>query len=463
MFVFSEILPHFPSDYQLIDESQIKPTSQEKMGASQTQGSELGMTGPLTPVKVACIGRKLPRTPDEYAEMKRKACAAKSPRRLNNDMATGAIEQLQPSEIAPKVDLPPRDNISESSSTLSEASEYGEGATGFHPYIVVLHEGTEDDVKQTKVFPSTQRVCPATSTDGKKDGYEKLNPETMDSYHGSVTAGDKKLSTLTMEPQTCSADLNDESIPMGLDDGTSQVACPVTRAHVKTSEYEKLDPETMDSYQRSTATGYEKLNKATMERRICSADQDVSSITKRLDERTSQNACPETRSDGKMGDHEKLNPETMNNYPESITTGYEKLNRATMVPQTCSADLNGASITKHIDERISQSVWPGTRSDEKKSDYEKLNPETMDSYQGSATTGNKKLNKAMMEPQTCSTGLDGNSIINRLDEMTTQSACPVTRSDDNAGRYQKLNPETMDKYQGCDTTGEEKPNDGATK
>ena len=193
------------------------------MRSSEGQRSKLVVTGPRTRVKGACIGRKLPRTPDERYD---------------------------------------------------------------------------DDGMQVNAFSSTH-ACSMTSPTGNKDEYEKLNPETMDSYQGSTTTGYEKLNKATMGPQTCSADLEGTNMSMNFDECTPQSAYTMTRSDDKTSGYEKLNPETMDSYQGSATTGYEKLNKATMEPQTCSPDFDDTSITMHPDERASGGACPMNRSDGK--------------------------------------------------------------------------------------------------------------------------------------------------------------------
>ena len=385
---------------------EIKKKSQMK--SQQAQGSQLVKAGPTTRVKGACIGRKLPRTPDEYAGLKRKIRVAESSQRVNNSGTPSATKQ--PSQMPPKVGPTPLDNISESSSTSLEASEFDNGTSGCPPYIVVLQGGPDDDVNQQGVLASTQSVGPVANSDGKKGEYEKLNPETMDSCQGSATTGYEKLNKATMEPQTCSADLGNKGIHMCIDEATSENTCPVIRSNDKASDYEKLNRETIDSYQGSGTTGYEKLNKATMEPQTCFTDLDGTSMTMHHDKGTSQSACLVTRYDYKTSEYEKLNPETMDSYQGSATTDYEKLNKATMEPETCSADIDGTSIPTHVDDGTSQSVCPLTRSDDEISGYEKMNPETMDSYQGSAKTGYEKLNKATREPQHSSEDLDGNGM-----------------------------------------------------
>ena len=428
------------------------------------------MAGPTARFKGACIGRKLPRTPFEYAELKRTARAVEFSWGVNNDVAPAASNELEPPRMPPKVGTPHLDDISESSNIMSGASENDEGIFGCQSYIVILHDDTVGDIKQENVksaesaHPGTmdvdegtsQGVCPATRSGDKKG--EKLNPAAMDSFGRSGTTGHEKLNKVALEPQIYFAKLDSKSIAMHFDEGASQNACPVTRYDFNTSEYEKLNPETMDSYQGSATTGHVKLNKATMEPQTCSANLDGTSMCTHLDEGTSQSACPMARSDDRFTGYEKVNPETMDSNQGSATTGYEKLNKATMEPRTCSARLDGTSMSTHLDEGTSQSACPVARSDNKSTGYEKLNPETMDSYQESATAGYEKLNKATMEPQTCSTNLDGTSTSTHLDEGTSQSAFPVARSDDKSIGYEKLNPEMMDSYQGSATTGYEKFN-----
>ena len=352
------------------------------------------MAGQKTPAKGARSGRKLPRTPDEYAELNMKTCAAASSQSANNNTASGVMNQLELSLTHPKVGPLALDKISESSSTLSEASQHGEGTSGCHSYITVLHVGTVDDVKQQNVLISTQSGPPVTRSDEKIDNNEKLNPETMGIYQGSATTFYEKLNKATMEPQTCSTDFDDTSMTMHLDKGFTQSACPAIRSGHKTCGYEKMNPETMDSYQGSVTTCYEKLNKATMDPQTCSGDFVGASMTMHLDEQTSQSACLKTISDDKKGHHERLDPDTMDK--GSSATGYEKLNKATMEPQTCSTAFHDTGITMHLNER---SVCSTPRSDDKINDYEKLNPETMDSYHKSDTTDYEELNRTMMEPQ----------------------------------------------------------------
>ena len=69
----------------------MNPKIQQKsaMKSSQEQGSELVMTGPGTQAKGTQSGRKLPRTPDEYAELNKKICDAESSWNADNDMVPG--------------------------------------------------------------------------------------------------------------------------------------------------------------------------------------------------------------------------------------------------------------------------------------------------------------------------------------------------------------------------------------
>ena len=395
------------------------------------------MAGAKPKAKGVSSGRKLPRTPDEYADLNRKICAATSSQCANNDTASGITNLLELPCTLPKVGLSPLDNVSESSSTLSETSQYDKGTSGFHPYIVVLSDNdTVDNAKQ--------------ETRSDDNEVKKLKPETIDRYRGSGTAGYEKLNKATMESQICSAH-ESKSITMHFDEGTSQNACPEIIPDEKTSGYEKLNPETMDSYPGSATTGYEKLNKATMEPQTCSVDLDGTGMAMHLEEQSSQSVYLEIISDDKKGPFERLDPEMMDQ--GFGTTDYEKLNKATMEPQTCSADLDGTGMAMHLDEQTSQSVYLEIISEDKKDHFERLDPEIMD--QGSGTTDYEKLDKTTMETQTCSADFDDASITMHLDERSVFS---TPRSDDKTNDYEKLNPETMDSYHKSDRTDYEKLN-----
>ena len=450
------MLYFFLTDYELVDESLMDPESEDQkppMMSFQEQGSQLVTTSHKTRVKGTCTGRKLPRTPEEYVELKKKTRTVETSQNVKNGMASGENKELEQWHIPPKVSPLPLDNISESSSSLPEAKENNEGASGCPPYIVVLHEGTDNDAKQQHDLPTTQSICLVTKSGNNKADYEKLNPDTMDGYQESATTGYEKLNKATMEPQTSSGEIGGANITMHLNQGTSQNAFPGTRDYGM--NVEKFNPETMGNYHGSATTGYEKLNKATMEPQTCFSEFSGANITLHLDQKTSKCAFPGPGVYGMQV--EMLNPETMGNYHGSATTGYEELNKATMEPQTSCPYLDGKSVT--IDpEGTLQIACSVARSVNNMGDYQKLNPETMESCRGSATTGYEKLNKATMEPQTCSIDLDHKSVTMHLDERTTRSAYLVIRSDDNWDDYQKLNPETMDRYQGSATTGCEKLN-----
>ena len=166
-----------------------------------------------------CVGRKLPRTPAEYAELSRNACVAESSQSATDDIAPGKgnsnteypdsvckleskppkihiKNHLGPSRTPPNPGSIPLDNSS--LGTHSEASEYDEGTSGIPPYIEVLQGGTEDDVKQqnTLSMECFHVANHATGFGDKDSSYEKLNPETMWSYEGSKDNLTKKANSL---------------------------------------------------------------------------------------------------------------------------------------------------------------------------------------------------------------------------------------------------------------------------
>ena len=341
-YAHSNVLLYFPTDYELIGGTEMDPEIKPKSGmhSSQIGGLQLVMASPRTRARGVRIGRKLPRTPAEYAELNRKTGAAEFPQSANRGMAPSRTKQLEPSRIQSNFGPPALDNTSEPPSTLPEASECHEGSSRYRSYIVLLSDGNEDDAKLHNVLPSKQSACHVTGSAGEKDTYETLNSKTMDHTQGSDTTGYEKLNKATMEPQSFSTDLGSVNSTMHLlAEGTSKGAGLRTRSDDKTTEHEKPNPKTIDSYQGSATTGYEKLNKATMEPQPCSAYLDDKSVAMHLDEGTSQNACVLTKSDDKTIGHGKPNPKTMDNFQGSITTDYEKLNKTTMEPRTWCVDF----------------------------------------------------------------------------------------------------------------------------
>ena len=479
------------------------------IGSSRIQGSRLVLTGPSTRAGCIQGRRRLPRTPDEYAKLNRTTCPVGSPQNDRKDKGRlDRSNQLQPSCIQPKSTPLTLDNVSESYSTLSDVSEYDEAASGFHTYIVVLQDGAGGDVKQNNLFLSTRSACLVDISDDKKAGYGTLNPETrdgyprsattdfdktskyeklnsatMESYHGFATSHYEKFNNTMMEPNTCAADIDGKSV-------TPPSPCHVIGPDDKTSKYEKLNPETMESYRGFASGDYEKLNKTMMEPNTCAADIDGKCVTPR-------SPCPVIGPDVKTSEYEKLNPETMESYRGFATSNYEKLKNTMMEPNTCAADIDGKCVTP-------RSPCPVIGPDDKTSEYEKLNPETMESYRGFATSDYEKLNKTMMEPNTCASDVDGKIVTpwspcpvigsddktseyEKLDPETMESyrgfatsdynklnktlmepnayaadidgkcvtppnPCPVIAPDDKASEYEKRNPEMMEWYHGSTTT-----------
>ena len=265
------------TDYELVNESRMDPDSQHKSATESSQGqrSQLILSGPRTRVEGTCIGRKLPKSPNEYAEQNRNTCAAEFPDIINCDMAPSKANQLNPSKIQTKGRPQPLNNASDSSSTLFEASE------------------SYDD----------------------KEG-EKLNRDTLDSWQGPSTTHYEILNRAWIEPPAVIADFNGKSIAMYLDEWTSQNACPLIKSDVKKDAYQMLNPDTMDSHHGSDATTYEKLNKATMEPQTCSSDLDCTSIPMHLEEAVSKNVCLVTGSDDISVNHE-LHRDAMDSYEGS--------------------------------------------------------------------------------------------------------------------------------------------------
>ena len=184
------------ADYELIDESRMDSKMQqnpEMMLCRVTAGSR-------TRFRCARIGRKLPRTPEEYAEVSRKT--PEPPLNADNVMAPYATNQLKPTHTQQNLCPPPLDNVS-ASFTLLNAHENGEGTSGCPEHIRVLHSNSKKGVKRWRSLPteSTRSACCAIKSHDVEGDYEKLNPETMDSCQGSGTTGYEKLNRATQEPQ----------------------------------------------------------------------------------------------------------------------------------------------------------------------------------------------------------------------------------------------------------------------
>ena len=121
----------------------------------QGQESQLVTGAPKTLVEGACIGRKLPRTPEEYAELATEKRVGKSQGSSNTRISrgTGNVNSLEShTNDQPKTSCKPLkfrapslSNISDSSS--SSHSEADECATAYPPYIVLVG-GTGDGVRQ---------------------------------------------------------------------------------------------------------------------------------------------------------------------------------------------------------------------------------------------------------------------------------------------------------------------------
>ena len=102
-----------------------------------------------------------------------------------------------------------------------------------------------------------------------------------------------------------------------------------------------------------------------------------------------------TSSGDKKNSYEKLSPETMESHQGSGMHGYEISNKAIVEPQHSFCDKRGKLMGMHLDGNTSKV----TKSDDKKYSYEKLNPETMESYQGYDRTCCENVEKATAEPQ----------------------------------------------------------------
>ena len=105
-----------------------------------------------------------------------------------------------------------------------------------------------------------------------------------------------------------------------------------------------------------------------------------------------------------------MEPQTCSADHVSGKIGYANLNKDAMKPNTYSSDPDGTSITVHPKEGSSESILPMTRSDDITANYEKLDREAMDGFQGSGTTEYEKLNKATMELRNNPINPDSNSL-----------------------------------------------------
>ena len=153
------------------------------MDDKDTLQPNTGIKFKLTPIPEAgmkpqlvfsCIGRKLPRTPAEYAELTRNSCATESSQSVKNSIA--------PYKSCSNPECVKQQN------TLSTECSYGAySATSFddknnvyeklNPETMVSYKGY--DVKQQKILSPecSSGACRATGFGDKNSIYENLNPE----------------------------------------------------------------------------------------------------------------------------------------------------------------------------------------------------------------------------------------------------------------------------------------------
>ena len=209
--VYFKLFNTFRTDYERIDASRSHTGIQSKsqMRPLQINDLQLVMADPRTRGQLM-LDRKLPRTPEEYAELIRKAYAVESSRDADNGMVkSGSIsnpdypsrrnefdcrplgshanKHQEPPQIP--VAPPVLDNVSNTCSTDSEVS--GPCVTSTRAArcarCIVLPGDALDNVNQEDVLPTEYQpgACPVTSSDNNEmgsKGYEKLNPNTMDSF-----------------------------------------------------------------------------------------------------------------------------------------------------------------------------------------------------------------------------------------------------------------------------------------
>ena len=207
--VYFKLFDTFRTDYERIDapRSHTGIQSKSQMRPLQINDLQLVMADPRGQ---PMLDRKLPRTPEEYAELIRKAYAGESSRDADNGMAKsgstsnpdypsrrnkfdcrplGSHANKHQEQTQIPVAPPVLDNVSNTCSTDSEVSESCTTSTRATrcARCVVLPGDIQDNVNQQDVLPTEYQpgACAVTSSGNKKmggEGYEKLNPNTMDSF-----------------------------------------------------------------------------------------------------------------------------------------------------------------------------------------------------------------------------------------------------------------------------------------
>ena len=354
-----------------------------------------------------CINKKTPRTPGKGTMLVRKTRAAVSPMYTNNEMALiprnsnsecpafankpengppvgHKYKQLEPSHIL----LGTRALNNVSDSTHTDFSEYDDGTSGCGPCMLL--SGCNPSI-QRNIFSDefSLSAWPVISSDINKSGYEKLNPETMESCQGSGISAQDFFNQKDFLP---------------IDSSSS--ACRTSSLH-NTCAYEKLNPETMKCLH-----GYG----------ITSNSQDHVYRKNILANEFSPTGSCTTSSDINISGYEKLNPETMVGFQGfSITGGTQDFfNQKDFLPKKLSpCDCRASS---------SHNMWG----------YEKLNPEMIKCLHGYGITSN---NQDYVERK--------NIVTN---EVSPTASC-ARQSEININGYEKLNPETMESFQGFGITG----------
>ena len=286
-------LPRTPDEYATL----IRKT----YATASNQGHEPNLVMPGQYI----IDRKLPRTPGEYAESFRKTHTLVFPRNANNDMNTSMrnsnpkiptdtkktsgsrpLEGHTNNQLEPSCTLiGPLALANYSNSTNAEFSVYNEGTDGCAPYAELQFDN-HDHVNQQNVLPSEllPSALSVSSSDNTKSGYEKLNPETMDTFQGFGNYGGTQ------------DHVNQKNIiPTTFSSGVGHV----TSTYSKNCGYEKLNPETMEKFHGFSNPG---------------DTQDHVSMQNILPAEFLLIACRATSSDNDRNGYEKLNPDTMEGF-----------------------------------------------------------------------------------------------------------------------------------------------------
>ena len=372
--------------------------------AVSTQGQELQlvMAGPSK------IGRKLPRTPEEYAKLVMKT------KNTNGDRKPIARNSNKGPAHRKKTGI--KSSGDHTNRTQSGVNEYGEGVLGY----VVQPAITQDYVKRQGILSiGSPNASRATKSDNMTRGYEKLNPETMESLQGFGKTGDARdhVNMKDMLPSEFAhigcrgirfQELNDagdskdhvtekDIPPMDL----SLNACGISPDN-KNCGYKKPNPETMESFQDSGNADDSK-------------DHIIENDTPQID--FIPNVCHGISPDNTNWGYEKLNPETMESFEELGNAGDSKdqINEKDILPTD-----------------FSLTACRGITPDNRNCGYEKLNPETMESFQELDNAGNSKDH--VIEKDIPPTDFSLN-------------VCRGISPDNKKCGYEKLNPETMESIQ----------------